>query len=314
MATEAEIQKRIAEEQAKIDVPSYQDAAFDGAWKSRSRMIWGLAMVGAIAGAVIGAVALIAPAIFAGLAVDAALVAKSMIVFSATGLSSGWAVGALAGFPAGAAASTMKEYERRALAREVEQKIRENPEATVTLAEKDPIQRKEDWSVSGFYNWKSGLLLASMGAIGGSIFAAALSYGGTALAPYTMQAMDFLLGESLKEMGKAAAANVITAYTIGLGAAGGALFGTNIPRIGRMAGNFMGGILSGQSIGAPWPKAANLPEPKPVLVPVVVQPEQEIAAEIQTPKFADKVVRTESFEALIVQSAKDAECGCPTRA
>lgn len=309
MPTEAEIQKRIAEEQAKIDVPSYQDVAFDGAWKRRSAMIWGLAIVGAISGAGIGALALLAPAIFTstiGFSLTAPLVAKSIAAFSAFGLSAGWVAGALAGFPSGAAAATIKEFERRTLARDIEQKIRDNPEATVTITEHAVEPKKEDTGISGYFNWKSALVLAGIGAIGGAIFAAALVMGGPA-AHFAMPAMEFLLGSTAATT----APGVVAAYTIGLGAISGAFFGTNIPRIGRNAGNFMAGILGGQSIGAPWPKSANLPEQKPILTPVVTVPEQEQVVES---KFADKIQRAQSYEALLTQSAKEAECGCNSRA
>ncbi len=305
MVTEAEIQKRIAEEQAKINVPSYQDVAFDGAWKSRSRMMWGLATVGAIAGAGIGAVALVTPALFAGFAVTGGLIAKSIVAYSAIGLSAGWVAGAAVGFPAGAAASSMKEYERRTLARDIEQKIRDNPEATVSIAEHVVEQKKEATGLSGYFNWKSAIVLAAIGAAGGAIFATALALGGPAAA-FAMPVMDFLVGSG-------ASAGVVTAYTVGLGAIAGAFFGTNIPRIGRNAGNFMGGILSGQSIGAPWPKSANLPDLKPILTPVVNAPEPEVESAV-TKKFTETTSRAASHEALVTQAAKEAECGYNSRA
>ena len=305
MATEAEIQKRIAAEQAKIDVPSYQDVAFDGAWKRRSGLMWGMAIVGAVAGAAIGAGALLAPAIFGELALSGALIGKSMIALSGVGLTAGWAAGAAAGFPAGAAASTMKEFERRTIARDIEQKIRDNPDATVMVGEQLVEKKETSLGLSRYFNWKSALVLAGIGALGGAIFAGALALGGPAAA-FAMPAMEFLLGA------KATAATV-AAYTVGLGALAGAFFGVNVPLIGRKAGDFMSGILSGRSIDAPWPKEANLPDIQPILSPVVVRPEPEVAS-APSKSFAAKEKRTPDFEALVAQSIKEAEYGCNSRA
>jgi hypothetical protein len=307
MATEQDIQKRIAEEQAKIAVPSYQDVAFDGAWKRRSGMIWGLAIVGAISGAGIGAAALVAPALFAEVAVTSALVVKSMVAFSALGLSAGWVAGAGAGFPAGAAASTMKEYERRTLARDIEQKIRDNPNATVTLGEHALEPKKEDFGLDGYFNWKTALVLAAIGAVGGAVFATALALGGPATA-FAMPAMEFLLGAK-------ASAVAISAYTIGLGAATGAFFGVNIPRIGRFAGNFMSGILSGKAIGAPWPEEANLPELKPILSPVVTKPTRAPTPEVSMEQPVEgkhcgcvkEKAPLKNYEALVNRSIAEAD-------
>ena len=269
MATEAEIQKRIAEEQAKIKVPSYQDVALDGAWKRRSSAIWGISIVGMMMGTMVGLAAPILPAIAASLPITALLVAKSVAIFSAIGITAGWGVGAVLGSSSGAAASTMKEFERRQLARGIEQTIRDNPDATVTLGENAIEQESTDIGVSRYFNWKAGLTFAALGALGGMVFAAALTLSGgvgAAIPLFAMPAMNLLLGESVT-------ATAAIVYTVGLGSLSGALFGINGPLFARKAANFFGDLLSGKAIGAPWPDSANLPDLKPILSPVVTKPE-----------------------------------------
>ena len=94
MVTEAEIQQRIAEEQAKIDVPSYQDVVWEGAWKKRAAGLWGMMGVAMVVGAVMGLAAPLFP-ILGGMEVATALalIPKSVTIFSAIGISSGLVIG-----------------------------------------------------------------------------------------------------------------------------------------------------------------------------------------------------------------------------
>jgi hypothetical protein len=282
------IEQRIAEEQAKINVPSYQDVAWDGAWKRRSNSMWGLSFVGGVTGAALGSVALIPPAIIGAVPLTLAAVGTSAVLFGALGISTGFAVGAVVGPAAGAAASTMKEFERRTL----EDKIIQNPEAEVTLAqasqpEPSPVK------FSDLVNIKTGALFAAIGAVGGLIFATALSFAPAMAAQFAMPAMNVLLGEG-------ASAAAITAYSVGLGASFGAIFGVHFPRITRLAADFAGDLLSGKAINAPWPESANLPELKPILSPQVDVPEQAVAARREFKPMA-------SYQDLIVQQKQECE-------
>lgn len=317
MASNSDIDKRIALEQAKIDVPSYQDAAWDGGWKRRAGAIWGVGAVAGITGAVMGLTTPLAPMLFAGMAPSAAMamIPTSVAVFSALGITAGMAIGGVMGPNAGAAASAMKEYERRQIARDVEEKIRENPEAEVQLIARDPIPReaeKTDFKFSNYVNLKTGLLFAAIGAAGGLVFAAALAMTGgigSGLAgQFIMPAAKVLLGAAAENSA------IVTAYSMGLGAAFGANFGVSFSLITRKAVNFANDLLSGKLLGDPWPRKTNIPEMQPVLSPVVVKhPELEEAVAPEQPKFAEKVQRAPNYEKLVAQSIKEAENCCHSR-
>lgn len=313
MLTEAEIQQRIAEEQAKIDVPSYQDVALDGAWKRRSSAMWGLSALGAAFGAGFGVIAAGLAAFGGSPVAFLELLGNSVAIFTATGLSAGLATGVVVGSPAGAAASAAKEIERRTLAREIEQKIRDNPEAKVQMHETPAPVRREPFRLSDYFNIKTALVFAAIGTVGGLIMAAAFAAAGglaagassSVIASYAMPAMHTLLGTATPT------ATALAIYSGGMGMAFGAFFGVNVPKMARYVSNLGGGLLSGKAIGAPWPKSANLPEQKPILTPVVEPPEQAVE---QQPNFADKVKRPQSHEALVLQAIKEAEnCGCHSR-
>ncbi len=315
MVSEEELQQRIAEEQAKIEVPSYQDATWDSAWKRRASAIWGIGAVGMTVGAVIGLLAPVLPALVASAPFSAAVVAKSVAIFASLGITGGMGIGMMAGPAAGSAAGAIKEFERRQIAREIEQKIRDNPDADVTLLQERVSQLEEDNPKSirfaDYFNVKTGLLFAAIGAVGGLIFATALlatgglvAAGGVAASPMiaqlAMPAAQLLLGSAA---GNAAA---VTAYSVGLGALFGMNFGVSHALITRQACNFAGDLLSGRGLGSPWPKRVNLPEPKPVLSPVVVtrvsEPEQ---AESKT--FSEREKRAPNYEALVNQSIREAD-------
>jgi len=307
MADEQTIQNRIAEEQSKINVPSYQDVTLDGAWKRRSNTMFAIGGIGLVTGAVIGLTAPLA-AIAGGAVMTGALVAKSVAIFSAIGMSAGWGLGSIVGPSAGATAAAMKEFERRTLAREVEEKIRENPDAKVTLHETPAPQREESDGLTTYFNWRTSLLFAAVGAAAGLVFAGALVATGAVaaagaeagIAAFAMPAMKMLLGAA------ASSVPAVIAYSVGVGASFGAVFGINYPRIVRKLSGVTGDMLSGKAIDAPFPESANLPELKPVMSPVVEIPEQP------SKKFADKMDRKPNFEAIVSDAAKEAGT-CVTR-
>jgi len=292
------INKRIAEEQAKIVVPSYQDVTFDGAFKRRTNSMFGLAVLGLVTGAAIG-LAAPAAAVIGGAAMTGALVAKSAMIFSAIGMSAGWGMGALVGPSAGAAASAMKEYERRTLAREVEEKIRENPEASVTLAPHPAVQPESSGGIRDYINPRAAMAFAIIGAVAGLVFAGALVASGAlaagteaapAITAYAMPAMKMLLGSA------ATSVSAVVAYSVGVGASFGAIFGVNYPKLSRATSDFFGDMLSGKAVDSPWPPGANLPTQQPVLAPVV---EVEKPAEKPSKLFAPAVLKKEDYATLV---------------
>jgi len=305
---EIDINKRIAEEQAKIEVPSYQDVAWDGAWKRRTASLWALGALGLVAGAAIGVGAAFS-AVAGGAALTGALIGKSAAIFSAIGISSGMAAAIATGPSAGAAASTAKELERRMLARDIDQAIRADPEATVVLGEDVQPERPFPNDLSGYVNIKTGLLFAAIGAVGGAIMAAAFIASGGLVNPasagaFVMPAVTTLLGAS-------PSAGAVIAYSIGMGATFGAFFGTNVPRMSRQLIAIAGDLLSGKAIGADWPPAANLPDLKPILSPIIKHSQPEVAVFEEKPvaakSFAAKEKPPVNYEALVDASMKEAE-------
>jgi hypothetical protein len=294
---EQDINKRIAEEQAKINVPSYQDVALDGAWKRRSNMMWGLGALGTGFGAAFGLIGAGLAAV-AGAPLTPELVGTSLAIFSATGMSSGLATGVMVGPSAGAAASAAKEMERRVLARQIEEKMRENPDTKIELHETPQTPPKEPFKLADYVNFKTMAVFAAIGLAGGLIaaaaFTAAAASGGAAA--FAMPAMGALLGTV------APTATALSIYSGGMGMAFGAFFGVNVPKLTRLSSNFMGELLSGKAIDAPWPASSAVPEQKPILSPIITEPEQE-----STKTFSDKVGRKPNFEALVNQSIKEVD-------
>lgn len=260
MKDSVNIEQRIAQEQAKIRIPSYQEVAWDGAWKKRSAATWGLGFFGLATGAFIGAVAPIAPALFADVPATGELFARSIAIFSALGISGGMAVANVVAPAAGAAAATAKEVERRQIGREIEEALLKDPGAKVEIASTStPLTEMEPAGLSRYVNLSTGVLFALIGAAAGAVFAAGLAAAeGTMLTQMAMPAMD-ALGIS----GAAAA----TSYSAGLGAAFGSIFGLNYPLISNKLVTKASEFLSGKAIGAPWPDSANLPDLKPILAP-----------------------------------------------
>ena len=132
----------------EIEVGTYQNLAFDGAWKSRSRAMWGIAFLGLITGAAIGLLAPFFPAIVGAVGFSAAAghVLETMAIFGATGMATGLVAGGLTGSAAGASASVAKELEIRNLQREGEvEKLLAFPFRSIFL--KNPKELMSDISI-----------------------------------------------------------------------------------------------------------------------------------------------------------------------
>jgi hypothetical protein len=234
-----------------INVKSYANIAFDGAWKSRSRAIWGIAFLGLIAGAAVG---LLAP-FFPLLAVEsmtfgaaAANILPSMAIFGATGMATGFLVGGLTGASAGAASSVAKELETRTLQREkaLEQSI------GIFIPNPEPEKPKAE---QRYFNPKISATFAVLGAIAGKIMAAgfiAMHAGGAVTAATVsnaaIPALTVILGTAV------ANPLAITACFIGVMTCFGAIFGVNFPKIGGYLQDLAGRLLGGELLGTSWEK------------------------------------------------------------
>lgn len=244
-------------ESKQIEVESYSNIAFDGAWKSRSRAIWGIAFLGLLAGAAVGLAAPFFPVI-AGVAEGVSIVTamNSMAVFGATGMATGLLAGGLVGSSAGAASSVAKEMElrERLHEQEVGKALGVNIPANSYKKPAEPEQN--------MLNPKVGLLFATLGAVAGKIMAVGFlatstaGAGGTvvssALGSAAIPALEVILG------GAAATPLAVTACFVGVMACFGAMFGVNFPKIGGYLQDFAGKLLSGEKIGASWEKEPQL--------------------------------------------------------
>lgn len=239
----------------EIKVGSYQNLAFDGAWKSRSRAIWGIAFLGLITGAVFGLLAPFFPVLVQEVLFADALtrVLPTMAIFSATGMAAGFAIGGLTGASAGASASVAKELEIRNLQREkeVEKSI------GIPFPEHIPEKPKED--NTRYFNPKISAVFATFGAIVGKVMAAAFfatHVGGAVVTTTTagnaaIPALSVILGSAVSSP------LAVTACFVGVMACFGAIFGVNFPKIGGYLQDLAGKLLSGEALGTNWKKENN---------------------------------------------------------
>jgi hypothetical protein len=229
-----------------IEVKSYQDVAFDGDWKARSRGLWGISFLGLLTGAAIGLLAPIVPALM-GASIGLSEIGASLALFSATGMATGMLVGTQVGASSGAAASVTKELEGRDLARAeaIEQAMGvELPKPNLPKA-KEKEQR--------YFNPKISFTFAAFGVLAGLVMAAAFFASGGAVATAAVPALSTLLGAKA-----AVDVGMTTAYFASVMGCFGAIFGINYPVIAKKFNNMAGDLLGGKALGTSWEK-----EPSP---------------------------------------------------
>ena len=243
-------------EQDKIQVDTFTDIAFEGAWKGRARSFWATATVGTGVGAVMGAVVPFFP-VLAGvpLAAAAATLPISIPIYAALGMSSGFAVGVLVGATSGATAAVAKEQERRDKGRDIEQVVRSLPGATldappVAEAREKPrtIGQHLKNIKDNYINVPTLLAYAAIGAIGGLVMFAAFNAAGVGIGDSFLPIAKPIMG---KLLGAAAGqSSAIAAYTVGVMATFGAIFGCNLPKIAGDTTRLFGDMLGGKTFGS----------------------------------------------------------------
>ena len=104
MATESD-------DKSAAEVESYQDLAFSNAWAARSRGFWATSVIGLAFGAALGLVAPFFPALIGeqGFAAAAGLIPKSLAIFSAIGMGTGFVIGGVVGVSSGGVAAVAEE-------------------------------------------------------------------------------------------------------------------------------------------------------------------------------------------------------------
>lgn len=293
---DAYVNQRIAEETSKIKVGSYQRTASLGGWAGGGRTLWAISTVGVLLGGAIGAVAPFFPVLVGAseLATAAAAVPASLAVFSATGLSMGFGGGLMLGRVSGTAAAVAEENERRMKEWTVRQILKDNPDAKIVSDEpkasptrKSLGQRLKD-TYRTYFNPKVGLAMTAIGILGGAVLAAGFLYSGGALSAI-MPALGTLTGlGAAMEAGaitEAFQAGVMTqglkafmAYTVGVGAAFGALWNINLPRITSNVTHMYGELISGRALGREWkpqPEKSQAKAEEPALAMVMETPVRE---------------------------------------
>ena len=254
--TDAAFEKRLAEETAKIKVESYQKTASLGGWAGGGRTLWAISAVGAAAGAMIGVVAPVFPLVVgaSSLATAVAAIPASVAVYSAVGMSMGFSGGLVLGRISGSNAAVAEEQEKRMKEWTAKQLLAQNPDAKLVAdeAKEKPKDTRSFWqkvkdNYHTYVNPRTGALFAVVGAVGGLVMAAAFAVTGGATGA-VMPAMEAITGLSAGAL----TPTVMTAYTVGVMAAFGALFSFNFPKITSDVTEFAGNLLSGKPLGREW--------------------------------------------------------------
>lgn len=301
-----DLEARIAEETAKIKVDSYQKTASLGGWGASGRTLWAISTIGAVTGAVIGAIAPIIPALFVtGVAMPAlAVFGVSIAAFAATGLVMGLQGGLMLGRVSGATAAVAEESERRAKEWTVRQLVSQNPNAEIIPdAPKEPApkksfgQRLRDTYYT-FCNPKVGLTMTAIGVIGGLLLGAAFvaTSGGAGL---IMGGMGALTGVAMPTAAALASGtatftaiqtSTILAYSAGVGGLFGAVWNFNFPKITSEVTHFYGKLINGDYFNRTWEP----PKEPAKLQERTYVPENTISAERSFSDFRSLIAKQEA--------------------
>jgi hypothetical protein len=234
-----------------------------------------------------------------GAAMPLSLVAKSVAVFAAVGMSAGFAMGATIGNASGGSAAVAREQEERlrevvsGRAPELAQGVVPPPVTPVARLK----QGLKEWSKNSF-NPKVAALFATLGVGGGLVMAAA--FIAEPVAP-AMPALGMLLGKTLTTASVAANATAIATYFAGVMGLFGAIFGLNLPKLGTELTHFTGDLLSGEALGTSFgSKPQRVPQPS-------VAPEAAVATQrIDPPQEGHSHVilrKYESYQELLSHQA-----------
>ena len=256
-------EQRIRDEQKKIRVDSYQKAASLGGWAGGGRTLWAISALGAVTGAIIGVVAPLFPVLASASLPALPVFGASAAIFSATGLTMGFAGGLVLGRISGAAAAVGQESEKRMKEWLARQKIGSNPEAEIIAdAPKEQPENKSFWEklrkkYYEYINPKIGITFAAIGAVGGLILGAAFIASGGAAgvvmgAPAVLSALTGLSAATFTPTAAGFSAATVLAYSAGVCGSFGALFGVNYPKLTSEITEFTGNLLGGKIIGREW--------------------------------------------------------------
>ncbi len=256
-----------------IQVKSYQHVASIGGWAGAGRTLWAIGTVGAVAGALVGLLTPFAPLIVGAALPSLATIGTSVAAFAATGMSTGFAGGIMLGRISGTAAAVAEESERRSKEWTVRQIKNIDPNAHIApdAPEAKPAKPSFKDTFRTYINPRVGLAMTVIGAVGGLIMGAAFLATGGAAAFAMAPALGVVSG-----LGAGATGAALMAYSAGVGAAFGALWSFNFPKITSKTTEFFGKLTGGELVGRKWePEPAKTAEPQQQ--PAVDQPATEHA-------------------------------------
>ena len=240
----------------RIKVESYQHVASIGGWAGAGRTLWAISTIGVLLGAAIGLVAPLFPIIVGAstLAVAAQAIPASMVVFAAMGLSMGFGGGLMLGRVSGTAAAIAEEQEKRMKSWTAQQILHNNPGAEIiadTTQTNEPQQGRWQYvkdTCRTYINPRVGLVMTAIGLLGGLIMGAAFIVSGGATAFAMAPALSTITGVTSIATHTAG----ILAYSGGIGAAFGAIWNLNMPRLTNKLTEFYGKLTSGALLGREW--------------------------------------------------------------
>lgn len=289
----------MVEENPQVRVASYSNTTWQGAWRQRSRAVWGTGLFGILWGAGIGGILTLGLAVAGvGTFVSAAVIVAGC---AAAGGGIGIALGDSIGTAAGATGAGLAEWESRFKQMMVDAKLFDK-----SMVQKEPVSSAlnrtemvdtpEEVNLRGrmfksIINWPAMITFVTLGAVLG----ATLGFAGLFTAPLGLTALATSLASSLHI--SAPVASALIGGTLVAGAA--SAFGVNSPVISNHFNNLFSKVFSNEAFTGK--KKAEMPVPVPeapaqgpditAREALILQQNEKIAAAKGTQKsFQDRLV------------------------
>ncbi|MBX9726582.1 MAG: hypothetical protein K2X09_04885 [Rickettsiales bacterium] len=253
----------------QVRVASYSNTTWQGAWRQRSRGVWGTGLFGVLWGAAVGGILSLTLLGLGAITVASAWTAIPvlMVGLAAAGGGIGVVIADSVGSAAGAVGAGMAEWESRFKQMMLEagvfskEQVQKEP-ISAALNRSEVIDTPEEVNLKGhnfktIVNWPAMVTFVALGAAFGALLG---SFGlvtiPAGLGIISSQAIGANLGIGM------AAANAL----VGAGLVGGAasVFGLNSPVISNTLNNMFSKVFSGELFGKPKKPEIYTPVPKPV--------------------------------------------------
>lgn len=254
----------------QVRVASYSNTTWQGAWRQRSRGVWGTGLFGVLWGGAVGGILSVTLLGLGAITMAAAWTAVPVLVvgLAAAGGGIGMVIADSVGSAAGAVGAGMAEWESRFKQMMLEagvfskEQVQKEP-ISAALNRSEVIDTPEEVNLKGhnfktIVNWPAMLTFVTLGAAFGALLG---SFGfvtipaGLGMLSSTAIAGNLGIGVPV--------ANAL----IGAGLVGGAasVFGLNSPVISNTLNNMFSKVFSGEIFGKPKKPEIYTPVPKPIL-------------------------------------------------